>query len=68
MRAPAGRGRSGGDRQARLQAAQERLEREKAAKRQEIAVMRERIRRFKAGEGPKPNLGPFSFDEDKAGK
>jgi transposase len=50
---------------ARLQAARDRLEREKAAKRQEIAVMRERIRRFEAGEGPKPNLGPFSFDEDK---
>ena len=27
--------------------------------------MHERIRRFEAGEGPKPNLGPFSFDEDK---
>ena len=51
--------------EARLQAARDRLEREKAAKRQEIAVMRERIRRFEAGEGPKPNLGPFSFDQDK---
>jgi len=51
--------------EARLQAARDRLEREKAAKRQEIAVMRERIRRFEAGEGPKPNLGPFSFDEDR---
>ena len=27
--------------------------------------MRERIRRFEAREGPKPNLGPFSFDENK---
>jgi transposase len=51
--------------EARLQAARDRVDREKAAKRQEIAVMRERIRRFEAGEGPKPNLGPFSFDEDK---
>ena len=51
--------------EARLQAARDRLEREKAAKRQEIAVMRERIRRFEAGEGPKPNPGPFSFDEDR---
>jgi transposase len=51
--------------EARLQAARDRLEQEKAAKRQEIAVMRERIRRFEAGESPKPNLGPFSFDENK---
>jgi transposase len=51
--------------EARLQAARDRLERERAAKRQEIAVMRERIRRSEAGQGPKPNLGPFSFDENR---
>ena len=51
--------------EARLQAARDRLEREKAAKRQQIVVMRERIRRFEAGEGPQPNVGPFSFDENK---
>jgi hypothetical protein len=50
---------------ARLQAAQDRLDQEKAAKREEIAVMRERLRRFEAGECPKPNLGPFSFDENR---
>jgi len=27
--------------------------------------MRERIRRFEAGEGPKPVLGQFSFDENR---
>ncbi|MFB9840023.1 transposase [Actinoallomurus acaciae] len=51
--------------EARLQAAQDRLAKEVAAKREQIAVMRERIRRFEAGEGPKPNLGPFSFDENR---
>ncbi|GAB3976690.1 hypothetical protein GCM10029978_116260 [Actinoallomurus acanthiterrae] len=51
--------------EARLQAAQNRLAKEVAAKREQIAVMRERIRRFEAGEGPKPNLGPFSFDENR---
>jgi transposase len=51
--------------EARLQAAQDRLAGQKAAKREQIAVMRERIRRFEAGEGPKPNLGPFSFDENR---
>jgi transposase len=50
---------------ARVQAARERLEREKAVKREEIAVMRERIRRFEAGEDPKPVLGQFSFDENR---
>jgi hypothetical protein len=38
--------------EARPQAAQDRLGREKAAKREEIAVMRERIRRFETREGP----------------
>lgn len=51
--------------EARLAAASDRLEREKAAKRGQIAEMRERIRRFEAGEGPKPNPGPFSFDENR---
>ncbi|MFD0884686.1 transposase [Streptosporangium algeriense] len=51
--------------EARLQAAQDRLAEEIAAKREQIAVMRERIRRFEAGEGPKPHLGPFSFDENR---
>jgi len=51
--------------EARLQAAQDRLARQKAAKREQIALMRERIRRLEAGEGPKPNLGPFSFDENR---
>lgn len=51
--------------EARLQAARDRLAEEVAAKREQIAVMRERIRRFKAGKGPKPNLGPFSFDENR---
>lgn len=51
--------------EARLQAAQDRLDQQKAVKREEIAVMRERIRRFEAGEGTKPNLGPFSFDDNK---
>jgi transposase len=51
--------------EARVQAARDRLEREKAVKREEIAVMRERIRRFDAGEEPKPVLGQFSFDEDR---
>jgi transposase len=51
--------------EARLQAAQDRLAKEVAAKREQIAVMRERIRRFEVGEGPKPNLGPFSFDENR---
>jgi transposase len=43
--------------EARMQAARDRLEREKAVKREEIAVMRERIRRFEAGEGTKPAWG-----------
>ncbi|WP_404820447.1 transposase [Streptomyces malaysiensis] len=51
--------------EARLQAAQDRLAREKAAKREQIEAMRERIRLFEAGHGPKPVLGPFSFDEDR---
>lgn len=51
--------------EARLVAAQDRLAEEIAAKREQIAVMRERIRRFEAGQGPKPNLGPFSFDENR---
>ncbi|MEU0486096.1 transposase [Streptosporangium sp. NPDC006013] len=51
--------------EARLQAAQGRLAEEVAAKREQIAVMRERIRRFEAGEGLKPHLGPFSFDENR---
>ena len=51
--------------QARLQAANDRLSRQVAAKREKIAEMRERIRLFEAGEGPKPVLGPFSFDENR---
>jgi transposase len=51
--------------EARLQAARDRLDKEKAAKREEIALMRERIRRFEADEGPKPVLGQFSFDENR---
>jgi hypothetical protein len=51
--------------EARLQAARHRLAEQIAVKRDEITAMRERIRRFEAGEGPKPNLGPFSFDENR---
>lgn len=51
--------------EARLHAAQDRLAKEVAAKREQIAVMHERIRRFEVGQGPKPNLGPFSFDENR---
>lgn len=51
--------------QARLQAANGRLSQEVAAKREKIAEMRERLRLFEAGEGPKPVLGPFSFDENR---
>jgi len=51
--------------EARLQAAQQRLAEHIAVKRERIADMRERIRRFEAGEGPKPNPGPFSFDEHR---
>lgn len=51
--------------EARLQAARDRLATEIAAKRERIAVVREQIRRFKAGQGPKPHLGPFSFDENR---
>ncbi|MFD0509971.1 transposase [Streptomyces sp. NBC_00371] len=51
--------------EARLEAAQDRLAREKAAKREQIDAMRERIRLFEAGHGPKPVLGPFSFDENR---
>jgi len=43
--------------EARAQAARDRLEQEKAVKREQITVMRERVRRFEAGEGPKPVLG-----------
>jgi hypothetical protein len=35
-----------------------------AVEREQIMVMRERIRRFEAGQGLKPNLGPFSCDEN----
>ncbi|MFF4764501.1 hypothetical protein [Streptomyces sp. NPDC001292] len=41
--------------EARLQAAQNRLAREKTAKREQIEAMRERIRPFEAGHGPKPS-------------
>jgi transposase len=51
--------------EARLQAAQTRLAQEVTAKREQIEAMRERIRRFEAGKGPKPHLGPFSFDENR---
>ena len=51
--------------EARLRAAQDRLAGEVEAKRAQIAVMRERMRQFEAGQGPKPNLGPFSFDENR---
>lgn len=51
--------------EARLVAARDRLAEEVAAKREQIAVIRERIRRFEAGQGPKPNLRPFSFDENR---
>jgi transposase len=51
--------------EARAQAARDRLEQQKAAKREQITVMRDRIRRFEAGEGPKPVLGQFSFDENR---
>jgi len=51
--------------EARVQAARDRLEQEKAVKREQIAVMRERIRRFEEGEGTKPVLGQFSFDENR---
>ncbi|GAX57923.1 transposase [Streptomyces olivochromogenes] len=52
--------------EARLQAAQNRLSQEIALKRERIEVMREQIRRFEAGKGPKPpGLGRFSFDENK---
>ncbi|MGW2161608.1 transposase [Nonomuraea sp. NPDC001699] len=51
--------------EARLQAARDRLAEEVAAKRERIAVVREQIRQFEAGQGPKPHLGPFSFDENR---
>ncbi|MEU4098867.1 transposase [Streptomyces sp. NPDC026673] len=51
--------------EARLQVAQDRLASEKAAIREQIEAMRERLRLFAAGHGPKPVLGPFSFDEDR---
>jgi hypothetical protein len=51
--------------EARLQAARDRLDKEKIAKREEIVLMRERIRRFEAGQGPKPVPGQFSFDENR---
>ncbi|MEV3987252.1 transposase [Nonomuraea sp. NPDC049758] len=51
--------------EARLQAAQDRLAQEIAAKRERIAVVREQMRRFEAGQGPRPHLGPFSFDENR---
>jgi transposase len=51
--------------EARLQAAQNRLAEQVAVKREKIAAMRERIARYEAGQGPKPNLGPFSFDENR---
>lgn len=51
--------------EARLEAARNRLAEQVEIKRGEIAVMRNRIRAFEAGEGPRPNKGPFSFDENK---
>ncbi|MFJ5219594.1 hypothetical protein ACIP98_33435 [Streptomyces sp. NPDC088354] len=51
--------------EARLQAAQDRLAGEKATKREQIEAMRERLRLFEAGHGPRPVLGPFSFDEER---
>ncbi|MFD8079206.1 transposase [Streptomyces sp. NPDC059718] len=52
--------------EARLQAAQDRLAHEIALKRERIEVMREQVRQFEAGAGPRPpGLGRFSFDENK---
>lgn len=51
--------------QARLEAAQQRLAEQIMLKREKIAVMREKIAQYEAGQGPKPNLGPFSFDETR---
>jgi hypothetical protein len=51
--------------EARLLAARTRLAEQIAVKREQIAAMRGRIRRYEAGEGAKPNLGPFSFDENR---
>jgi len=51
--------------EARLEAAQQRLAEQIALKREKIAVMRERIAQYETGQGPKPNLGPFSFDETR---
>jgi len=51
--------------EARLEAAQQRLAEQIALKREKIAAMRERIAVYEAGQGPKPNVGPFSFDETR---
>ena len=51
--------------EARLQAAQDRLAEQIAIKREEIAAMRDKLAKFEAGQGPKPNPGPFSFDENR---
>jgi transposase len=51
--------------EARLEAAQQRLAEQIMLKREKITLMREKIAQHEAGQGPKPNLGPFSFDETR---
>jgi transposase len=51
--------------EARLSAAQTRLAEQIALKREKITAMRARLADYEAGIGPKPNLGPFSFDDQR---
>jgi hypothetical protein len=50
---------------ARVEAAGQHLHEAQARKRERIAEVREQLRLAEAGQGPKPNLGLFSFDETK---
>jgi hypothetical protein len=50
---------------ARVEAARQHLHEAQARKRERIAEVREQLRLAEAGQGPKPNLGLFSFDETK---
>ncbi|MCC2280642.1 transposase [Streptomyces sp. ET3-23] len=50
---------------ARVKAARQHLHEAQARKRERISKVREQLRLAEAGQGPKPNLGLFSFDETK---
>ncbi|MGW2940017.1 transposase [Streptomyces sp. NPDC001156] len=50
---------------ARVEAARQHLHEAQARKRERIAEVREQLRLAEAGRGSKPNLGLFSFDENK---